>query len=324
MKRAVILLAACGQKPAVVENSAAAEPLVTELVRDVGAGGSVAIVGGNAGVRAVSSDGNRARVLVSDGPAPWVVVDPRANVVWFGSPDRTVIRALDLDAHAPAPIAVASNVPAPEHQEMVGPALYGVAYPSDDPTVSAGEAMMTGEHYSTGESLAQTHVDLVIGAQPAVEGAAGYPGDAAWDRSFTQVHVDAAAFLAKVRARHHAASHDAATETRVDGVDPAACENEGECGAALTIPGTHFVRVVVGTSTGDIHHIEYALYDTDAKALVAAGWTSWLHDAWLAPDHTAFVWEGIVVRFDGGPVAETPVDGGAAGGGWLGGGLVYY
>ena len=72
---------------------------------------------------------------------------------------------------------------------------------------------------------------------------------------------------------------------------------------------------MVANFAGDVRHITYRLYDIQAKTFLTAEWATWLDEAIVAPDHAAFVVGGVVVRFDGGPVAATPRDQGGIGGG---------
>src|SRR5579862_8028451 len=148
----VVALCACGHAvgpgPAAVGNTAAPpanETLGAQLERVVGQGRSVAIVPGTVGLRAISSDGARQRLLVP-GPTSWAVVDPRAEVVWFGSGDETQIRAIDLEARAadpPAVETVVTGLPDSNSVSMVGAVIYGVMYVSQDPGEPRGEALMS-------------------------------------------------------------------------------------------------------------------------------------------------------------------------------------
>ena len=76
-------------------------------------------------------------------------------------------------------------------------------------------------------------------------------------------------------------------------------------------------------SCDDACVVVWQLYDPAARRLLDAPWASGFDHGWIAPDGTAFVADGVVVRFDGGPLAQTPLtaDADLRGGGWLGGGV---
>jgi hypothetical protein len=292
----------------------------------------VAIVGGAAGVRAISSDGARQRTLV-DGPAAWVLVDHRSDVVWFGSADTTEIRAIDLDAPATAPIevhTVVTGLPDGDRVAMVGPPRYEVLYPSSEPGISEGEAWFSATRFATGVSwdMNLASVQLGVSAEPAIAADSGYVRDEAWDAEAGKATIGDRAFLAALLARpdRTPAAEPRPPETRVDGIDPANSEEPADCGKAEPIAGTHFWRVMTTNVMGDVRHITWQLYDVDAHRLLEPEWATWLQGGWIAPDHRAFVAGGVIVRLDGsapGPVAATPVDDGGLGGGWLGGGTLY-
>ena len=226
-----VVLCACGHAaapgPAAIGNAPAPpanETLAAQLERAVGQGRSVAIVPGSAGLRAISSDGARQRLLAA-GPASWAVVDPRAEVVWFGSGDETQIRAIDLEAPAQDPPAVetiVTGLPDGNHVSMVGAVIYGVEYVSQEPGEPRGEAMMTAEQYATGSSMnmARTHLSLVLEATPSVEGATGYEESPDWVAAVKKAAIPGRAFLADVLARKsHAAPYvSRPPEQHLDGV----------------------------------------------------------------------------------------------------------
>lgn len=330
-----LLVGACSRaaspRPLDGRGGAPAETLAAMLIREVGAGAAVAIVPGAAGLRAVSADGARARVLVP-GAVAWAVVDLRANVAWFGGADTTAIYAVDLEAPAvatPAVISVATGLPPGDDVAMVGPVIYGVVYP----TLAAGAAMSAGEAWAGGEELAtgapgdlaSAHVTLAVTAEPSLSGSSGYAADEAWEAEVAAAAIPGRAFVAGLRARpdRRPAAPAVPADTWLDGVDPSGCDDARDCGRAEPIAGTRFWRVMTGNVAGDVRHLTWRLYDTEARAFVAAEWATWFQDAVVAPDHSAFIADGVVVRFDTGPLAATPADDGGGGGGWLGGGTFY-
>ena len=88
------------------------------------------------------------------------------------------------------------------------------------------------------------------------------------------------------------------------------------------LPPTKLWRVAVSFTCGDGCYTGWKLYDPAAKKFVDAAWTGQVNDAWVARDGSAFVKNGVVIRFDRGPLAETP-EGESLGGGWLGGAYYY-
>lgn len=303
--------------------------LADALASEVGAGRSVAIVGGTDGVRAVSSDGARTRTLVA-GPVSWLVVDQRGDVAWFGSPDTTEIRAIDLDAPAAAPIevhTVVTGLPDGNRVSMVGPTRYEILYPERGPDESEGEAWMTAPTFSTSSPWDMNRASIGLGIEPtpSVAGSSGYLQDSEWEAEVPKAQIADRAFLATLLARpsREVAGDPQPPETHLDGVDPANCEEAADCGRAQPIVGTRFWRVMTTNLMGDVRHIGWQLYDTDAKRLLDDEWAGWLQSVWVAPDHSAFIVAGIVVRFEGGPVAATRPDDAAIGGGWLRGGTYY-
>ncbi len=332
----IVVLSACGHAvgpgPAAIGNAPAPpanETLGAQLERVVGQGRSVAIVPGTAGLRAISSDGVRQRLLVA-GAVSWAVVDPRADVVWFGSGDESQIRAIDLEARAadPPPIeTIVTGLPDGNGVSMVGPVIYGVEYVSQDPDEPRGEALMSGEAYATGAQLdmSRTHLTLLLEATPSVDGATGYEQNQDWVAAVGKAAIPGRAFLADVLARKsHKPKHAARPpDARVDGVDPSKCEDPKECGTAEVVVGTKYWRVLTASYSGDVHHVEYRLYDSEAKRFLTDEWATWLDDAIVSPDHASFLVGGMIVRFDGGPITATPRDQGGSGGGWIGGGDMY-
>lgn len=359
---ALLLLAACSPRPPTeakptvresdeptAETPLAANPkaqpsgsLGEQLMREVGAGRSVAIVAGADGLRAFASDGARQRVLVPL-DVPWSVIDQRSNVIWFGSPDLTEFRAIDLDAPAsdpPARITVVVGLP----QARVD--YYGVNY-VDPKATPSGMAWAMGTQFATSTlgDMNQSSISLGI-MTPATESmmvyATGYfddlgdleegesdddSDDESDDESDEEPvigKVVGSAFLTDLLARpDHRAPEPERPASRVEGVDTSKCDEPSRCGEAQAIPGTRYLRVMTANYAGDITHINWQLYDLERKQFLTESWASMFDNAFLAPDHTAFVTGGVLVGFEGGPVKATPSDRAGAGGGWIGGGAIY-
>jgi hypothetical protein len=323
---------ACGHARNAVGNAStppADEPLGARLVRVVGAGRSVAIVGGSMGLRAISSDGERQQVLVA-GAVEWSLMDQRANVVWFGTHGGKEIDAIDLEARAEDPPhveVIVTGLPDPHNMQMVGPIVYGLLYPDPHPDPSGPPHGAMGPDFSTGGAwnMTRTKLTLDVGPTPSLYGSTGYVSNDEWVDAVKKAAIPGRAFVASLPARpSHAPPEPKRPErTRVDSVDPKNCEDPEQCGEAEPIAGTKYLRVMTANFAGDVRHITYKLYDGETKQFVAGEWSEWLDEAIVAPDHTAFVVGGHVVSFARGIVAATPKHDGAIGGGWIGGGDAY-
>jgi len=319
----VAWLAACGSgKPPVVANNAAEDAAASvgaSLAREVGAGVPVAIVPGAKGLRAVSADGKREKLL-APGPVPWALVDNRGGVVWFGNPDSTEVRAIELAAPGSAPSVVTVVADLPPGDD--GPLLVAIHYPGSKPG---------GDDELTFGAALRPRAVVVVTAQPSIDSAPGILEE--WGKTddfkaqLAQVVLRDRALVARAAARgagkRLALVAPAAPETRVAGIDATDCaDSPGECGRAQPIANTALWRVVVGYICGDGCYSSYRIYDPEAKRLRDGDWNM-LGDAWVAADGSAFVTDsGVVVRFDTGPLATTP-RGEWSGGGWLGGGYFY-
>ncbi len=287
-------------------------------MREIGAGRSVAVIGGSRGLRAISSDGANERVLVPE-PVWFVLVDTRANVIWYGVDQQ--IRAIDLEASAIVETTVLDNVPA--DPGMIGALNIEIAYPTPDPDEPMGMIMVSAPSFALSGAVIYRSITLAIWPDraPEVMGTSGYEQDEEFDEAIEHVTLPGADFARSLAKRSPKPFADReSTKFEVPDVDPENCENADECGTATAIPGTHFARVVVASVTGDIAHVSLALYDGAAHKLVP-GSEAWFGNAeriWLAPDGTAFVVSGAVVRYADGPLPSTPI-GDSSGGGFLGG-----
>ena len=327
----LLCLAACGGAPASHPIVANEVPLPVHerygdlLIREVGGGLPVAIVGGTKGLRAISADGARQRTLTPTATR-WVLVDARANVIWFGNADGTEYRAIDLDQPADVPLTIATVVtgmPSPGEVEMVGPAYFGVSYPVPGDPLGAA-AMM--RDFEIGGCCANATVTLFVMAKPQVSGATGYQQNDEWSARFEHAAIPGAAFVTALASRPDHRKPDKAPsipDTKLPGVDPANCQDADLCGSAEAIVGTRFTRVIVMQAMGDVGHITHRLYDTAANHFVDPEWGTWMQNAFVALDGSAFIHDGLLVRFDRGPLPATPAAEASLGGGWLGGSRFY-
>lgn len=294
-----------------------AATLGAALAAEIGAGVPVAIVPTPEGLKAISADGARQRTLVP-GPVRWALVDARASVVWFGTDDVTAVKVLDLESLAASP-AIATAVTGLPSETDAGPPLVGISYPSAG---SDGDEVLDVGHPIT------PHVYLEVGAEPALRAAGGilemWEQQEAYAATVAKATISDRAMLQRLAARGQGRSLGGAKPAeapRVQLEDLSACEDAEVCGQAEIVTPALW-RVVTAFSCGDGCYTMWQLYDADAQRLVEDEWAKLISDAWLAPDGSAFVTGGRVVRFDRGPLAATPAteDGSVLGGGWLGGG----
>ncbi len=309
--------AAASGPPSAAESVATPHPkmLGAALLQDVGVGQAVAIVSGTAGLRAISADGARQRVLVPR-PTPWVLVDNDAGVVWFGSPDGTELELLDLEASdTTPPVTVARNLPTET----------GAGAPEF--TIRRGDAELTFGH------PIRPHIVVTLGPTPGLSVDPGILE--AWEQTATVADPVAKAPLParellvaldkRVAARPGRDVPTQPPEQRLDTIDKSNCEDQQICGTAQPVVGTKYWRVAVAFSCGDGCYTDWRLYDPTAKEFLEDEWANWLVSAWVAPDGSAFVANGVVVRFDSGPLEATPAgEDAGSGGGWLGGGVLYW
>lgn len=323
---AAVLVAACGgSAPArtTVGNVGAAGTLADALRNEIGRGGPVAIVPGKDGLVAISADGARRRALVA-GPVPWALVDDRLGVVWFGSADRTALHLLDLrgpNADPARPEVIAAGLPA--IVEPGGPE-YGIAYGAP-PTVDDDMPLPTFAELEYSRSILPSVV-LLVGPQPRLATNGGilemWGETAEFEAAIARASLPGRERVIEVAGRAGPRSPRAEPEVvpdKVAGVDPSACEDDS-CGSAQVVPGTKLWRVVTSFACGDGCYTEWALYDPAKQDFVEGEWAGWLGQAQVAADGSAFIRDGLVVRFDRGPVNTTDPQFEASGGGWLDGG----
>ncbi len=306
---------------AVVANSPA--PIATleaQLIAEIGAGQPVAIVGG-ASVRAVSADGKRSRVLANVA-APWVLVDHRAQVIWFGTEGLHGIGEIDLEAAAPDVAIVVTGI---------GKLTETPMFEAKKGSVGFRFAIAHGDeadplHYDV---LAFPHIALRVTADPsiAVIGTgdtvgltADYLGAAKLDRAklvaLAARHPDRKSFERGHGAKHH-----------VDGFDDMCLGEAGICGVAEEVPHTRLWIVTRMRLCGfDLGHgcpSGTNLYNPDTRTFHGEAWTGVLDDTWLSPDGSTFIVGDQLVRSNRTSLTGTP-DANASGGGWLGDGSLYY
>ena len=305
--------------------AASAEPpadsLVLDLVKAVGAGGPVAILGGAEGVIAASPDGRRVRVLVAK-PAAWVLQDNRADVIWLGLVDDPAVYVLDLEAPpGTAPQMVTANAP-------------------DGLAVTVVHA--AGEELARVETEYYGNLRLLVSAKPGLKYAAGAYDDvfvdeakenraAARKATFTPKGRALVVALAKRAAGRHVALPFAEPAAATLHLPSTVCPDAELCGEGAPVPGTPFLFVPVARICGDLCHVVAWLYDPRAQRffdprstppktlkLPEAGDDAAVIEedgcAWISPDGAHFIMEGQVIHFAGGTGAKV-TDG--SGGGWL-------
>jgi hypothetical protein len=295
---------------------AATPSLESELLANIGAGGSVAILPSAEGLVATSADGARRRVL-APGPVEWALVDNRAQVIWFGR--RKEVRILDLAAHAPAP-------------ELIG------TQGSDAPIEIS---YARGEHLIVRVGMYDPHLVLRMNAR-----AVRWDADLAiYGEISDQDGRDAKRLRASVkwadggRARVQALAERgkgrpllAATPPevpKVASVPAAECEAAELCGSAKRLGKTRFFAVIASHTCGDACHTDVQLYDSGSQEFVdaarpdkrsrvpfgASDDAARASDAWVAPGSEGFVSNGKLYHFERGHITGS---GHLHGGGWLG------
>jgi len=332
MKLIGILVAAAGlcacrnpSTPAVVSGTGSGggdTSLAAVLIREVGGGGPVAVVGGPAGLRALSADGTGARQL-APGPVPWVLVDATSRAIWFGSPDRSQVGVIDLDAAASDPPPVHTVITGLPTESEGGAPAFSIAHGGPTGDIPVALADLSFGHPIT------PHVIIEVSEHPGLSVEGGILE--LWEQTDQLAGPVAAAaipgrdLLVALAARARPlALPPTPPEQRVDSVDTGDCEDPEVCGTAQPLANTRLWRVAVAHGCGDGCYVEWKLYDPQAARFLDGDWAGWLSDAWLAPDGSGFVHDNVVVRFDSGPLAATPPgDETGQGGGWLGA-AVYY
>ncbi len=319
---AAVLLAACGgsaQTRTPVGNVGVAGTLADALRTEIGRGVPVAIVPGREGLVAISADGARRRVLVP-GPVPWALVDDRLGVVWFGNGDRTELHLLDLrgpNTDPARPEVIVAGLPGAV--DPGGPE-FGIAYGAP-PAADDSMPLPAFAELSYSRSILPSVV-LLVGPEPRLATDGGILE--MWDETAEfEAAIAKATLPGRARVVRSAAPpprvEPVLVPDKVAGVDPSACEDDS-CGSAQVVPGTKLWRVVTSFTCGDGCYTEWGLYDPVKRAFVEGEWASWLGQAQVAADGSAFVRDGVVVRFDRGPVNTDHSEFDSSGGGWLDGG----
>lgn len=317
---AIGLLAACGgaTKPAgTTPPPVDPSSLQGALEREIGAGGPVAVLASADGLTALSADGSRRKVIVP-GPVGWCLVDPRAQVIWFGAPEHTTVQILDLAAPpGTAPETVITGLPA---EVDPTPATFAVVYGDG----AAAEELGFG-HWI------RPRIEIHVGASPKLVGSgeilAQWERLPEWQEELDRAQLPGRDRLVALARRGAGRSallpRPAAQELpRVTSVDVSECpDDETVCGTAEAVAGTKLWRVAVSFSCGDGCYTQYKLYDPTRTEFLEGEWTTWLQDSWVAPDGSAFAGNGRIVSFTKGVVVL--LDEEVEGGGWLGGGWYY-
>lgn len=298
---------------------AAAESLESRLLREVGAGASVAIVPGKEGLRAISSDGLRQRVLIP-GEVPWALVDNRGQAVWFKKGDGAALWLLDLTRPEPAAEIVVNGVKGFD---------IALAYPGNGT-----------ERLHSYISIYDGAIEIQVADRPSLKKLTGVYGEIFLDQERQRVRTfqkncrltPAGRTLLQQLARRGQGRSltrplpKAETLPPVSTVPASGCEETKMCGGAEAIPGTKLWRVVVSHACGDACQGQYQLYDPQAKQFVRAADQSQrsaaprktdepsLNELYVAPDGRALLTPGYLLRIGGKaiPTSELSV------GGWLG------
>ena len=309
-------------------HSAAADPspvapafapgsLGEELARDVGGGVSVAVLPTEAGVLAISADGERRRLL-HPGNVDWLLVDNRARVIWFGQ--KGGLWLIDSNRAGLRVEAVAS-------------------YSGDEPvTIAYGKD--SSKRLGVRSSVYDGHLLLDLSKSPPK---LAYEGGI-YDQIFEDQGAAKAARLKKIswqagmrkrvaelfargKGRQLFASARA-PGARVAAVPAEKCEDPSLCGLAEPLGTSPFFYVTIKHDCGDACHIVRQLYDGERHEFVHAQDPSRrspaplpeelgrdLDDLSVAPGGEGFVSRGVLYHFRSGKLAGSPKQ---PGGGWLG------
>jgi hypothetical protein len=285
--------------------------LVEQLRSEIGAGGPVAFLPGDHGLVALSADGKRRRILVPE-PTRWLLVDNRAQVLWFGlaGKQQNEIFLLDLLAREPAREPIAKG----------GEQRVGVVYEDDRKrreSLSSALATYDGE------------VQIVLGAEPRIDASRGVYGEI-FDHATRVPAPLTAQGAARLRAlrergRGRPLLLPVPKLPRVDAVPPEACDDKDLCGRAEPVgEAGGFWRVLVAQACGDACQVAHQLYDPKTKEFLDATQPGRrankplqeappLDDLWISRGG-AIIRDGELLLVSG----ERIVDGnGLWGGGWL-------
>ena len=306
--------------PRAAAPAGAAEPLAARLLREVGAGAAVAIVPGKQGLRALSSDGARQRVLIP-GEVPWALVDNRGQAVWFKKGDGAALWLLDLTRPEPAAEIVVTGVKDFD---------IALAYPGTGGTERLRSRTLG---YDGG-------IEIQVADRPSLKKMTGVYGEIFLDQERQRMRVfqkscrltpAGRALLPQLAKRGQGrrlalAPPPAKTLPRVESVPRGPCEDADVCGQAEELPGTPLWRVTVAYSCGDACFTTHQLYDPRTRQFVPGHDPSRrsptplkteepdLEEIYVAPDGSALLVRGHILRLGGKSVAT-----GEGLGGWLGG-----
>jgi hypothetical protein len=298
-----------------------ASSLAASLRAELGAGGSVAVLGSYEGLIALSADGTRRRQLVP-GKVFNVRVDHRGDVIWYRTEKtRTYdLMAIDLEAAKIAPMLVARDLGLMEEPD--------IAYADPDEVTPPGHEGLTLRLTRTGPLLERS-VEPCTGKRrwdcskakrlPCVES----PG-----KRCPTLEAAALPFLTTLGERGAGRSLVAppvakATTPRVE-LGEFSCRG---CGVSTVIPGTAYWAVST-QAMGDFCHLVNQVYDPKTREFIdldsgkrqAAPFGELgveLDDAWISAAGDAFIQGGVLHTFDHGRV---PWKGPGEGGGFLDGG----
>lgn len=273
---------------------------------------------------------------IGEGPVPWVLVDNRSSVVWFSRSvaGGTEIYILDLLflGNAPAPVLIAT---APR-----GKAGFQIHYPSEEGWESLWEdtrplparfefviaLMVTEQGYRFADEalyLLDPRPNELLGPEQVrtVSGRAQLAPDGAdvlrrlarrgWGRSVS---------LPRPPSQEVCLPHVPVPEKD--------CDYEG-CGEASPVVGSPYWKVITTESGGCVVFSYSQLYDPrtqeffrldepllrSPRPLPSAFPTEAFAGGFVAPDGSAIIHGGAIVRFAGGHFSA----GGGIGGGWIGG-----
>jgi len=309
--------------PVPIETRAPPGSLFEALVREIGAGGPVAVAPGREGIIAVSLDGSRKRTVVAK-PAEWVFVDNRSLALWFQqtSGARSELWLLDLTQTAPSPELAARGLPAHE-LIAIGYAGHGqritdVVKPANCDYDGCTQVLLDAKWPAT---------QFIQGQHDAIVESRGFEHE----RIVAKVQIVAAPRLRELAIRGKDGTlllpdTSAYEPDDVESVNEDRCDDD-DCGTTVWLPGTDLLRVIIKEDCDSACHVLWQMYDPKTKQFIDfktgrrsakpiyAGKPGNMSDAFFSRDGSGFVIRGDVYRIDGRKVFT----GMGRGGGWLGG-----
>ena len=296
------------------------EPISLEkrLINEIGDGTQpVAVLPSPHGLLVTSADNKRWKLLTSE-KVPWVLVDHRAKVIWFGVAKQGGVWVADLLAPELKPVKVLS------HTSVKGP--IAVLYPKN--TTNEGELLNSlNYHYGSvvevimdSKAIKVTRTMDILAEIFSTKGRPVY--------KYLDVPTADKQFLLSFAKRAEQRQLQLAPIASIPSSKKLKqiphCGDKKLCGEGEQIPQTTLWRVLVKHSCGDMCYNFFQAYDPKeeeffdpvsqehSKTPFRASFLN-LQDIWLARNGKAFIKDGKIYHWDGRVISV----GDGKGGGWL-------